>query len=152
MALFICAACIGARSNYLRAMSRIAPGIIAPCLPTPVKKVPLGPKWVYEVKHDGYRMMARLKEGRVKLISKNGADFMPTVRPRTSARTMVAATSWRSSMLVPSSKPHLSPFQPRKISNCASGKGFRPPIINSRYRRIILSVITKTFARSSSVI
>ncbi len=40
-----------------------------------VKKLPEGPEWMYEVKWDGYRMQA-LKEGeRVRLLSRNGADY-----------------------------------------------------------------------------
>jgi bifunctional non-homologous end joining protein LigD len=31
----------------------------APCLPTPAQKAPSGLVWVHEVKHDGYRLIAR---------------------------------------------------------------------------------------------
>ena len=34
-------------------------GFIEPCLPSPADKPPVGPKWIHEIKHDGYRMMAR---------------------------------------------------------------------------------------------
>jgi ATP-dependent DNA ligase len=32
---------------------------IAPCLPSPAEKPPSGPAWLHEIKHDGFRMMAR---------------------------------------------------------------------------------------------
>jgi ATP-dependent DNA ligase len=32
---------------------------IEPCLPSPADKPPSGPDWVHEIKHDGYRLMAR---------------------------------------------------------------------------------------------
>ena len=32
---------------------------IEPCLPSPGEQPPTGPDWVHEIKHDGYRLMAR---------------------------------------------------------------------------------------------
>ena len=32
---------------------------IEPCLPSPADKPPSGSNWVHEIKHDGYRLMAR---------------------------------------------------------------------------------------------
>jgi hypothetical protein len=32
------------------------PGYIEPCIPTRVSKPPVGPEWVNEIKHDGYRL------------------------------------------------------------------------------------------------
>jgi hypothetical protein len=37
-------------------------GFIAPCLPSPAERPPSGPRWIHEIKQDGYRMMAR-REG-----------------------------------------------------------------------------------------
>ena len=34
-------------------------GFIEPCLPSPADRLPSGPDWVHEIKHDGYRLMAR---------------------------------------------------------------------------------------------
>jgi hypothetical protein len=34
-------------------------GLIEPCLPSPADRLPSGPDWVHEIKHDGYRLMAR---------------------------------------------------------------------------------------------
>jgi ATP-dependent DNA ligase len=38
---------------------RPAAGFIEPCIPTLAAKPPFGPQWVYEIKHDGYRLMVR---------------------------------------------------------------------------------------------
>jgi hypothetical protein len=46
----------------LRMLSRTsqAPsGFIEPCLPSSAERPPSGPEWVHEIKHDGYRLMAR---------------------------------------------------------------------------------------------
>jgi hypothetical protein len=43
-------------------LSRTRPvpsGFIEPCLPSPAVRPPTGPEWVHEIKHDGYRLMAR---------------------------------------------------------------------------------------------
>ncbi len=36
---------------------------------------PAGPKWIHEIKHDGFRIMARRDAAGVRLISRNGHDF-----------------------------------------------------------------------------
>jgi ATP-dependent DNA ligase len=33
-------------------------GLIEPCLPSPTKAAPSGPDWLYEIKHDGFRILA----------------------------------------------------------------------------------------------
>jgi ATP-dependent DNA ligase len=34
-------------------------GFIAPCLPTKTDKLPAGSQWLHEIKHDGFRVIAR---------------------------------------------------------------------------------------------
>jgi ATP-dependent DNA ligase len=34
-------------------------GFIAPCLPTKTDKLPSGGLWLHEIKHDGFRVIAR---------------------------------------------------------------------------------------------
>jgi hypothetical protein len=34
-------------------------GFIEPCLPSPADRPPSGSNWIHEIKHDGYRLMAR---------------------------------------------------------------------------------------------
>jgi bifunctional non-homologous end joining protein LigD len=54
---------------------RPAPGYIPPCLPTIAKQPPTGPDWVYELKHDGYRLLVRRQDTDVRVYSRNGANF-----------------------------------------------------------------------------
>jgi ATP-dependent DNA ligase len=44
-------------------------------LPVKAAKVPSGPDWLHEIKHDGYRMMVIREQKRVRLISKGGLDY-----------------------------------------------------------------------------
>ena len=46
-----------------------------PQLATLVKDAPSGGGWLHEIKYDGYRIGARIRNGRVTLISRNGKDW-----------------------------------------------------------------------------
>jgi hypothetical protein len=50
-------------------------GFIAPCLPTKTSKLPSGELWVHEIKHDGFRIIARKDGERVRLYSRPGNDL-----------------------------------------------------------------------------
>ena len=60
-------------------LARAAPpsGFIEPCLPSPGEQPPTGPDWVHEIKHDGYRLMARRDPVSVgiRLLTRNGHDW-----------------------------------------------------------------------------
>jgi ATP-dependent DNA ligase len=43
----------------LRERTRPGLGIIEPCLPSAAKAPPSGPGWLHEIKHDGFRILAR---------------------------------------------------------------------------------------------
>jgi ATP-dependent DNA ligase len=50
-------------------------GFIAPCLPTSAPQPPSGEEWLHEIKHDGFRVIARKEGTRVKLYSRPGNDL-----------------------------------------------------------------------------
>ena len=50
-------------------------GFIAPCLPTKTDELPSGGSWLHEIKHDGFRIIARKDGERVRLYSRPGNDF-----------------------------------------------------------------------------
>lgn len=52
-------------------------GFIEPCLPTSATAPPSGPEWIHEIKHDGFRVMARHYAGGVHLFTREGFDFTP---------------------------------------------------------------------------
>src|SRR5262249_12116416 len=47
-------------------------GFIAPCLPTKTDKLPSGGQWLHEIKHDGFRIIARKTGAQVRLYSRPG--------------------------------------------------------------------------------
>ena len=59
----------------LRERARRSADFIEPCLPSPAKRPPAGPDWIHEIKHDGFRIMARRDAAGVRLISRNGNDL-----------------------------------------------------------------------------
>ena len=52
-----------------------AAAFIEPCLPSPADKPPSGSKWIHEIKHDGYRLMARRDPVGIRLITRRGNDW-----------------------------------------------------------------------------
>jgi bifunctional non-homologous end joining protein LigD len=51
-------------------------GIIEPCLPSPAKVPPSGDGWLHEIKHDGFRIMARRDGAGVGLLTRHGMRFL----------------------------------------------------------------------------
>lgn len=62
------AALDGARKQALNKLPR-------PVLATLARKPPDGPGWIHEIKFDGYRVMARVEEGEIRLVTRNGHDW-----------------------------------------------------------------------------
>ncbi len=59
----------------LRMRSRNSVGFVEPCLPPPAERPPAGANWIHEIKHDGFRIMARRDGAGVRLFTRNGHDF-----------------------------------------------------------------------------
>jgi len=58
----------GARRGPLQRTQPLALAMI-------VEAPPNGDEWLHEIKHDGYRIVARIEEGEVRLVSRNGKDW-----------------------------------------------------------------------------
>jgi ATP-dependent DNA ligase len=48
---------------------------IEPCLPSPADKPPSGSNWIHEIKHDGFRLMARRDPVGIRLITRRANDW-----------------------------------------------------------------------------
>ena len=116
-------------------------GFIQPCQPILVVHPPVGPGWLHEVKHDGYRLLARKDADRVTFWTRYGTDFTDRLRgiadavralpadnalidgeavvfARTAIPTLPRCAPRRAA-----SKPHLSPstFSASRATISASG-------------------------------
>jgi bifunctional non-homologous end joining protein LigD len=54
---------------------RQPPGFIRPCKPVISLKVPTGPEWIHELKHDGFRIVAHKDADAVRLWSRSGRNW-----------------------------------------------------------------------------
>jgi hypothetical protein len=50
-------------------------GFVSPCLPTKAPQPPTGDAWLHEIKHDGFRVIARKDGAHVRLYSRPGNDL-----------------------------------------------------------------------------
>src|SRR5260370_37140914 len=57
---------------YLGPMRKVA---FEPCIPTRGTKVPTGPDWFHEIKHDGYRLIVQREGKRLRLFTRGGHDW-----------------------------------------------------------------------------
>jgi bifunctional non-homologous end joining protein LigD len=58
----------------------LPPGFVPPCLPTKAASPPCGEAWLHEIKHDGFRVIARKDGARVRLYSRPGNDLTDRFR------------------------------------------------------------------------
>ena len=64
------------------ARKKILPAFLEPSLPQVTDSAPRGPKWVHEIKYDGYRIQARIDGSEVKLLTRSALDWtsrFPTI-------------------------------------------------------------------------
>jgi bifunctional non-homologous end joining protein LigD len=71
-------------------------GFIAPCLPTKAHTLPSGGLWLHEIKHDGFRVIARKDGERVRLYSRPGNDMTYRFPLIVEALTTVVHHRWGS--------------------------------------------------------
>jgi len=55
--------------------ARTFPDFVEPCLPRQADRPPAGPDWIHEIKHDGFRLLARRGAAGVRLFTRNGHDW-----------------------------------------------------------------------------
>jgi bifunctional non-homologous end joining protein LigD len=60
------------------------PAFVEPSLASPCDRPPSGAKWIHEIKHDGYRIQARIDGAKAALLTRKGIDWtarFPNVPP-----------------------------------------------------------------------
>jgi bifunctional non-homologous end joining protein LigD len=57
------------------ARKKLLPAFHEPSLASPCEKPPSGPKWIHEIKHNGYRLQARIDGASVQLLTRKGLDW-----------------------------------------------------------------------------
>lgn len=67
--------------DLTKADKKAFPKTPSPQLATLVDEIPRGDQWEHEVKFDGYRLLASIKNGQVKLITRHGKDWSSKFPP-----------------------------------------------------------------------
>jgi bifunctional non-homologous end joining protein LigD len=80
-------------SRLKGARKAILPVFVEPSLAVATATPPAGAKWVHEIKHNGYRIQARIDGGKVTLLTRKGLDWTVRFRPIESALKKLAIGS-----------------------------------------------------------
>jgi bifunctional non-homologous end joining protein LigD len=62
-------------SKVRGAQKKLLPAFLEPSLAAFTERPPSGPRWVHEIKYDGYRTQARVDGGKVQLLTRKGLDW-----------------------------------------------------------------------------
>jgi bifunctional non-homologous end joining protein LigD len=75
------------------ARKKLLPAFQEPSLASPCEKPPSGPKWIHEIKHNGYRMQARIDAGSVRLLTRKALDWTERFASIAAAITKIGLAS-----------------------------------------------------------
>jgi ATP-dependent DNA ligase len=116
-------------------MSRIlSAGFVWPCLPTRTGRPPSGDLWVHEIKHDGFRVIARKDGDRVRLYSRPGDDLTNRFPLVADAEARLRSQSLHRGEAVCCDEAHLAlgamtmPLQPARPVSISAGA---PPSVGA---------------------
>src|SRR5690606_30127438 len=99
------------KAKETREASAAFPDSLAPQLATLVDRPPEG-DWLYEVKYDGYRILARIRGGEVRLFTRNGHDWTQRLPQQAKALAKLGLEdSWLDGEVVALNKEGLPDFQ-----------------------------------------
>jgi bifunctional non-homologous end joining protein LigD len=80
-------------SKVKGARKGILPAFVEPTRPQVTDKAPNGPKWVHEIKYDGYRIQARLDGDKIRLLTRKALDWTERFRPIANALKTLGLSS-----------------------------------------------------------
>jgi bifunctional non-homologous end joining protein LigD len=76
----------------LRKRTRRSLGVTKPCFPSPAERPPAGQGWLHEIKHDGFRILARRDGAGIRLIRRRGNDFTSRFPPAAAVGALPASS------------------------------------------------------------
>lgn len=88
------------------------PDMITPQLATLVDDVPKDEGWIYELKFDGYRVLTRIDDGDVKLLTRDGKDWTAKLAQQAKAiKALGVESAWLDGEIVVLDKHGIPSFQ-----------------------------------------
>jgi bifunctional non-homologous end joining protein LigD len=89
----------------------LLPVFLEPSLASVCERPPSGIKWVHEIKHDGYRIQARIDGGKVKLLTRTGLDWTERFQSIATSLTRLGLSSgWIDGEIIVEDSAGLSSF------------------------------------------
>src|SRR5262249_50322744 len=82
------------RARKRRKLKRLPAGFVIPAQPVMAPRPPSGADWVHEIKHDGYRMIARRDGPSVRLYSRDAYDWTARLPAIAAAAKRIKAKSF----------------------------------------------------------
>ena len=79
------AATVSSPSELAGAVNAPLPATLAPQLATLARAAPMRGEWLYELKFDGYRLLARIERGSARLFTRNGHNWTDRMKPLAAA-------------------------------------------------------------------
>ena len=93
------------------ALKGLVPSMLSPQMATLVSKIPSSDEWTYEIKLDGYRIMAHILEDNVVLFTRNGIDWTEKLKNIANAlKVLKIAPGWLDGEIIYPSKDGLPDF------------------------------------------
>ena len=125
-------------------------GFIAPCLPSKTDKLPSGRQWLHEIKHDGFRVIARKTGAQVRLYSRPGNDL--TYRFRLIVETLARLRS-RSCIIDGEAVPEQMSLAKSPPSAVLGGQMTKPQLTKGKILalEVLISLYSRNFKHDSSV-
>ena len=100
-----------AKASLSGAVAGPLPETLKPQLATLVESAPSG-DWLYEIKFDGYRIMARIDNGEVRLITRNGHDWTHKLPRQAEALAALGlASAWLDGEMIVANEQGVPDFQ-----------------------------------------
>jgi bifunctional non-homologous end joining protein LigD len=79
--------------NVQGARKGILPAFLEPSLPQVAEQAPSGPRWVHEIKYDGYRIQARIDGNNARLLTRKALDWTARFAPVAAALKTLGLSS-----------------------------------------------------------
>jgi hypothetical protein len=132
----------------MRYRSRPLSHFIEPCLPRAAAEPPAGQGWLHEIKHDGFRIMAR-RDGRgVRLFTRNGYCRSEPQGSSSRSEPMGVPPPWRSAKhLIPPSQggPGRADVETRQQASSAAAPLRCPFVPSHRSMRVVWAPLLKRY-------
>jgi bifunctional non-homologous end joining protein LigD len=93
------------------AQKKLLPAFLEPSLAAFTERAPSGPKWVHEIKYDGYRTQARIDGGKVQLLTRKGLDWTKRFQSiATALKALPLGSAWLDGEIVVEDSGGISSF------------------------------------------